>query len=163
MGYAFTLVRLHTAGFRASIPKRRHHRVSRPLTIVQTHNIFFARGYAYVLDHHGRMVTSRTVIAGEQLHIHVRPAGITATTLHTEPRMSNENTSTPNCPRPMTRHSRNWRTSARATKGDINIDELSTAIQRGNRLFAFLSSGIAKIKAEIEDHAPDGITQSKPS
>ena len=41
--------------------------------------------------------------------------------------------------------------------------ELSTAIQRGNQLFAFLSSGIAKIKAEIEDHAPDGITQSKPN
>ena len=53
--------------------------------------------------------------------------------------------------------------SARATKGDINIDELSTAIQRGNRLVAFLSSGIAKIKAEIEDHAQDGITQSKPN
>ena len=53
--------------------------------------------------------------------------------------------------------------SARATKGDINIDELSTAIQRGNQLFAFLSSGIAKIKAEIEDHAQDGITQSKPN
>ena len=41
--------------------------------------------------------------------------------------------------------------------------ELSTAIQRGTQLFAFLSSGIAKIKAEIEDHAPDGITQSKPN
>lgn len=53
--------------------------------------------------------------------------------------------------------------SARAAKGDISIDDLSTAIKRGNQLFAFLSSGIAKIKAEIEEHAQDGITPSKPN
>ena len=53
--------------------------------------------------------------------------------------------------------------SARAAKGDISIDDLSTAIKRGNQLFAFLSSGIAKIKAEIEEHAPDTISPSKPN
>jgi len=53
--------------------------------------------------------------------------------------------------------------SARAAKGDISIDDLSTAIKRGNQLFAFLSSGIAKIKTEIDEHAPDTISPSNPN
>ena len=77
--------------------------------------------------------------------------------------MSNENTSHPQLPTSYDAAFKELEDlSARATKGDINIDELSTAIQRGNRLFAFLSSGIAKIKAEIEDHAPDSIAQANP-
>lgn len=65
--------------------------------------------------------------------------------------MSNEDTSHPQLPTSYDAAFKELEDlSARATKGDINIDELSTAIQRGNQLFAFLSSGIAKIKAEIE-------------
>lgn len=86
MGYAFTLVRLHTAGLsRVDTLKGAITAFLQALTLSDPQHLL-ARGYAYVLDHHGRMVTSRrTVIAGAQLHIHVQDGRITATTLHTEP------------------------------------------------------------------------------
>ncbi|MCS6320378.1 MAG: hypothetical protein H8K05_21945, partial [Nitrospira sp.] len=86
MGYAFTLVRLHTAGLsRVDTLKGAITAFVQALTLSDPQHLL-ARGYAYVLDNQGHMVTSRrTVIAGAQLHIHVQDGRITATTLHTEP------------------------------------------------------------------------------
>ena len=77
--------------------------------------------------------------------------------------MSTEDTSLPPLPRSYDAAFKELEDlSTRATKGEIGIDELSTAIKRGNQLFTFLSNGIAKIKAETEDHAPDSIAQANP-
>jgi len=53
--------------------------------------------------------------------------------------------------------------AAKATQGEISIDELSAAIRRGNQLHTYLADGIAKIKAEIEEHAPGTPSQPDPA
>jgi len=86
MGNALALVRLHSGGLsRVDAIKAAIAAFVQALALSDPQHLL-ARGYAYLLDNQGRMVTSRrAVLAGTQLHIHVQDGRIIASALHTEP------------------------------------------------------------------------------
>ena len=86
MGYALALVRLHTGGLsRVDATQAAITALVQTLALSDPQHLL-ARGYAYLLDDQGRMMTSRkTVMPDARLQIQVQDGRIIANVLHTEP------------------------------------------------------------------------------